>query len=59
MLDLDPDRLAAVGEAGRTLVAADYGADGYSADVRTLLDGLVADPSALPADLVTPRHRGT
>lgn len=59
VLDLDPDRLAAVGEAGRTLVAADYGADGYSADVRTLLDGLVADPSALPADLVTPRHRGT
>ena len=58
VLGLDAGERTAVGEAGRALVTAGYGAGGYSADVRALLDGLLADPTARPTDLVAGRHPG-
>ena len=50
--DADLDR---VGRAARRLILDRYDSAGYGTDLLTLLKGLCADPTRLPATLITPR----
>ncbi len=53
VLDVGPDALDRVGEAGRRLVVERYDSSGYAADVLALLEGLRRDPTATPGVILS------
>lgn len=59
VLDLGPEDLAAVAEAGRQLVAQHYDSAGYAIDVIALLNGLRKDPAASLGEILAADGRAT
>jgi D-inositol-3-phosphate glycosyltransferase len=58
LLSLSPAERAAIGAAGEATVRRSHDSSSYAAAYERLLTGLIADPKALPADLLTGRASG-